>query len=246
MEEVSYAARTDVGKKRQHNEDCYGVNETLGLYVIADGMGGHASGEVASKIAVSVVEEKVTQGLTLVDAIEQAHLAILEGVENGEGKKGMGTTIVAVQLHENEYALAWVGDSRAYLWDGNISQLTKDHSMVQMLIDSGQITEAEARVHPGKNIIFQNLGSEQTEVFHVSVEQGVLYSGQKIVLCSDGLSDEVDDDEMNEIINACHKVADNDGCIVDELVNAALKNGGSDNISVMVVSASIDAMQKPE
>ena len=153
MEEVSYAARTDVGKKRQHNEDCYGVNETLGLYVIADGMGGHASGEVASKIAVAVIEEKVTQGLTLVDAIEQAHLAILEGVENGEGKKGMGTTIVAVQLHENEYTLAWVGDSRAYLWDGVISQLTKDHSMVQMLIDSGQITEAEARVHPGKNII---------------------------------------------------------------------------------------------
>ena len=235
MEDVSYAARTDVGKKREHNEDCYSINETLALYVIADGMGGHASGEVASKIAVTVIEEKVEQGLTLADAIEQAHLAILEGVKNGQGKKGMGTTIVAVQLHENEYTLAWVGDSRAYLWDGTISQLTKDHSMVQMLVDSGQITEAEARVHPGKNIIFQNLGSSQVEVFHVSVERGVLHSGQKIILCSDGLSDEVDDQEMSEIINGCRDTGDE--CIVDQLVAAALSNGGSDNVSVVVISA---------
>jgi len=237
MEEVNYAARTDVGKVRDHNEDCYGVNEDLGLYVLADGMGGHASGEVASKIAVVTVEAKITQGLNLVDAIEQAHLAILEGVKNREGRPGMGTTIVAVQLNGNKYTLAWVGDSRAYLWDEGLQQISKDHSMVQMLIDSGQITEAAARVHPRKNIIFQSLGSAQMERFQVDMKQGMLYRNQKIILCSDGLSDEVTDNEMKRIINECQSLGDSDDDIVDKLVEAALNNGGSDNISVIIISA---------
>ncbi len=245
MEEVNYAARTDVGKKRDHNEDCYKVNKDLDLYMIADGMGGHASGEVASKIAVTTIEQQMLQGLTLADAIEQAHLAILKGAQEGVGKRGMGTTIVAAQFKNNEYTLAWVGDSRAYLWDDGISQISKDHSMVQMLIDSGQITEVEARVHPRKNIIYQNLGSAEIEMFHVSVEQGALYKGQKIILCSDGLSDEVDNDEMGEIISACKSAAQSDNEIVDRLIDAALDNGGKDNVSVIVISASSDALSKP-
>ena len=241
MEEVNYAARTDVGRKREHNEDCYAVNQALGLYVIADGMGGHASGEVASEIAVTTIEQQIINGLTLADAVEQAHIAILKGVENGVGKRGMGTTVVAVQLHGNEYTLAWVGDSRAYLWDDGISQLSKDHSMVQMLIDSGQITEAEARVHPRKNIIYQNLGSADMDMFHVSVERGELYQNQKIILCSDGLSDEVDNDEIGEIMNA----GQSEDEAVNKLIDAALENGGKDNVSVIIISAAGDALSKP-
>ena len=152
---VNYAARTDVGRIREHNEDSYCANEKLGLYVIADGMGGHASGEVASDIAVTVIEQQIEQGNSLLEAIELAHLAIVKGVKTGAGKAGMGTTVVAVLLQGDAYTLAWVGDSRAYLWHDGLSQLSKDHSLVQMLLDTKQITEAEARVHPRKNIIYQ-------------------------------------------------------------------------------------------
>ena len=127
MHAANYAARTDVGKIREHNEDSYCVNQDLGLYVVADGMGGHASGEVASEIAVIAIEQQIKQGNSLAEALEIAHLAIVKGVETGAGRPGMGTTVVAVQLQGNAYTLAWVGDSRAYLWDGKLSQISKDH-----------------------------------------------------------------------------------------------------------------------
>jgi len=241
MQAVKYAAGTDVGKIRDHNEDCFCVNTDMSLYVVADGMGGHASGEVASKIAVTTIEQQIVQGSSLSEAIEAAHLAIIEGVKTGEGKPGMGTTVVAVQLQGNDYTLAWVGDSRAYLWDQGLSQISKDHSLVQMLLDSGQVTQAEARVHPRKNIIYQNLGSVEIDNLQVSVKQGSLYRGQKIILCSDGLSDEVDDEQMAELV-AC---SDNDELIVEKLLAAAINNGGSDNVTVVVISAPEEAESKP-
>lgn len=241
MQEVNYAARTNVGKRREHNEDSYRVNTDLSLYVIADGMGGHASGEVASEIAVSTIEQQIAQGSSLLEAIEKAHLAIVKGVETGAGKPGMGTTVVALQLHGDEYTLAWMGDSRAYLWDQGLSQISKDHSLVQMLIDTGQITKAEARVHPRKNIIYQNLGAAKIDDLQVSVKNGMLYQNQKIILCSDGLSDEVDDEQIAGLVAR----ADNDEELVEELVAAAIDNGGRDNISVIVISAAKDALVNP-
>lgn len=238
---VDYAARTDVGRTREHNEDCYCVNADLGLYVVADGMGGHASGEVASKIAVTTIEQQVAQGCGLVEAIGKAHAEIIKGVKEGLGKHGMGTTVVAVHLEGSSYTLAWVGDSRAYLWDGELSQLSKDHSMVQMLIDSGQITRDEARSHPRKNVIYQNLGAAEVEGHQVSVERGVLYKDQKIILCSDGMSDEVDDAQIAEIISQADNVED----AAENLVTAAIDNGGNDNVSVIVISAPADALEKP-
>lgn len=237
---VSYAARTDVGKVREHNEDCFSVDAALGLFVVADGMGGHASGEIASQIAVDTIIDQVRQGSNLIQAIEKAHLDILKGVEHGTGKKGMGTTVVAVQMSENNYTLAWVGDSRAYEWHEGIKQISKDHSMVQMLIDSGKITKAEAREHPRKNIIYQNLGAAETHDLQVSVKQGLLYKNHKIILCSDGLSDEVEDDQISEIIAA----ADNDEDAVERLLAAAIYNGGKDNVTAIVISAGYAAPEK--
>ena len=242
MHAANYAARTDVGKKREHNEDCYCVSQVLGLYVVADGMGGHASGEVASDIAVTTIEQQVSQGSGLAEAIEAAHLAIIKGVETGIGKPGMGTTVVAVQLMDDAYTLAWVGDSRAYLWDGVLSQISKDHSLVQMLLDTGQITKAEAHVHPRKNIIYQSLGAVDGENFQVSMEQGILYKDQRMILCSDGLSDEVDDEQMSAVIE---QSADNEE-IAEKLVKAAIDNGGNDNVSVIVISAPEDAQEKSQ
>jgi len=238
MQADNYAALTDVGRIREHNEDCYCINAGMGLYVVADGMGGHASGEVAAAIAVNTIEQELKQGAALVDAIELAHFAIIDGVKTGAGKHGMGTTVVAVQLQGNDYTLAWVGDSRAYLWDDGVTQISKDHSLVQMLIDSRQISEAEARVHPRKNIIYQNLGSEDIEELQVSVKRGSLYKNQKILLCSDGLSDEVDNDEINKIIAEACNQCQSEEVLVKKLVDAALDNGGGDNITVVVISAS--------
>jgi protein phosphatase len=244
MQVVNYAVQTEVGKVRDHNEDCYRVNTALGLYIIADGMGGHASGEVASKIAVDTIELQVDKGMSLKSAIECAHSEIIEGVKSGAGKSGMGTTVIAAQLKENNYTLAWVGDSRAYLWDENLVQLSSDHSLVQMLIDSGQITKAEARVHPRKNIIYQNLGSKEIEKFQVSQKQGLLYKNQKLILCSDGLSDELDDDEISKIIKQAVQQEDSNKDIVTQLIDAALKNGGRDNVTVIIVSVLAPALEK--
>ena len=238
---VNYAARTDVGKVREHNEDCFCVNAELGLYVVADGMGGHASGEVASEIAVTTIEQQIKNGCSMVEAIERAHIAILQGVKSGLGKKGMGTTVVAVQLHGDAYTLAWVGDSRAYLWDDGLMQMTKDHSMVQMLIDTGQITQQEARTHPRKNIIYQNLGAPEVKLPEVSLKQGTLYKDQKIILCSDGLSDEVEDQQIEKIVGSTGSDAE----AAEMLVTAAIDNGGNDNVSVIIVSAPVDASTKP-
>lgn len=239
---ANYAACTDVGRIRERNEDCYCVNEALGLYVVADGMGGHASGEVASEIAVTTIEQQVKQGNGLVEAIEFAHLAIVEGVKAGAGKSGMGTTVVAVLLQDDTYTLAWMGDSRAYLWHEGLSQITKDHSLVQMLLDSKQITKSEARVHPRKNIIYQNLGAMEVDKLQVSMKQGALYKNQKIILCSDGLSDEVDKKQMSEIIAQAN---DNEK-IVEQLVVAAIDNGGNDNVTVIVISAPGNALVPDE
>lgn len=244
MQVVNYAAQTDVGKVREHNEDCYRVNTALGLYVIADGMGGHASGEVASAIAVDTIEKQLVSGNNLVTAIEQAHVEILNGVDSGVGKPGMGTTIVAIQLVENDYTLAWVGDSRAYLWDDEIIQLSKDHSLVQMLVDSGQISKAEARKHPRKNIIYQNLGAKEAEKLHVSQKPGSLYKDQKLILCSDGLSDELDDEAIGEIVKHGVAQGSDESEIVARLIDAALASGGSDNVSVILISASGSAPEK--
>jgi len=241
MQAVNYAVATDVGKIRDHNEDCFCVNTDLSLFVVADGMGGHASGEVASDIAVTSIEQNMKQGSSLSEAIEAAHLAIIEGVKTGAGKPGMGTTVVALQLQGNDYTLAWVGDSRAYLWDQGLLQISKDHSLVQMLVDSGQVTPAEARVHPRKNIIYQNLGSIDIDNLKISVKTGTLYREQKIVLCSDGLTDEVDDEQMAKLVAS----TDNDELIVEKLITAAIDNGGSDNVTVVVVSASEKAKSKP-
>ena len=238
---VNYAARTDVGKVREHNEDCFCVNPELGLYVVADGMGGHASGEVASEIAVTTIEQQIKNGYDMVEAIEDAHVAILQGVKSGRGKHGMGTTVVAVQMNGDDYTLAWVGDSRAYLWDDGLIQITKDHSMVQMLIDTGQITRQEARSHPRKNIIYQNLGAPEVKLPEVSLKRGTLYKDQKIILCSDGLSDDVEDQQIEKIVGSTGSDAE----AVEELVTAALDNGGNDNVSVIIVSASVDASRKP-
>ncbi|MDH3715768.1 MAG: protein phosphatase 2C domain-containing protein [Gammaproteobacteria bacterium] len=238
---IRYGAGTDVGLARDHNEDAYLVNDELGLWIVADGMGGHEAGEVASAIAVQTVNAAVARGEPLDRAMNLAHKAVLKGSrKGGPGVAGMGCTCVAARIADNAYEVAWVGDSRAYHWDGaQVSQISHDHSYVQTLVDLGVINEQEAIDHPDRSVLTQCLGSRSVDQLEVGITTGSLAPGDSLLLCSDGLTGEVDDSGITEIMadSGDEQVA------VDRLIIAALENGGSDNVTVVVVSGDAAAAQ---
>ncbi len=229
-----YGAGTDVGLARDHNEDAYLVNDELGLWIVADGMGGHEAGEVASAIAVQTVNAAVARGEPLDRAMNLAHKAVLKGSrKGGPGVAGMGCTCVAARIAEGNFDVAWVGDSRAYHWDGaRLSQVSHDHSYVQTLVDLGVINEQEAIDHPDRSVLTQCLGSRSVDQLEVGIATGALKMGECLMLCSDGLTGEVDDSSIAEIIadSGDEQVA------VDRLIIAALEGGGSDNVTVVVIA----------
>ena len=231
-------ARTDVGRIRDGNEDSFVAID--GLYFVADGMGGHSAGEVASAIAVGTLSDLHTSadgGLAdedqVADAVSTANLAIFMEAIDDPSKAGMGTTLtglVVTDASSNKIVVANVGDSRTYLWrHGELRQVTKDHSHVQSLVDRGAITRAEARVHFQRNIVLRAMGIESyvdVDTFPLDVEDG-----DRFIICSDGLVDEAADDEIEVEIREATDVQD----LADRLVNLANRNGGRDNITVVVV-----------
>ncbi len=238
MPSLEYGEGSDTGNSRSNNEDTYFSNSEKGLWLIADGMGGHEAGEVASAIARDTIAESFNTGSPLSDAVQKAHSAILQAVDKQIGAAGMGSTVVALQSNSNAYEVAWVGDSRAYLWSPNehdvgLKQITTDHSYVQMLLASGAINEEEVANHPDKNIITQCLGVQDIGQVKVDTVQGSWQQGQWIVLCSDGLNEEVDDQTIAEVLTQ----ASNPGDAVDQLIARALESGGHDNITVQVIAA---------
>ena len=233
MNNITCAHATDKGRRRGHNEDSYSADTEAGLFIIADGMGGHEGGEVASALVVRSIRQDVAGGTRLDDALKTAHQNLFKAVEKGIGRPGMGATAVALQIFDGNYQVAWVGDSRAYLWDGDLKRLTHDHSFVQKMMDTGVLTEAEARVHPRRNVLTQALGVESTEPLNVETVSGRLSVGQKILLCSDGLTGELEDEEIGMIMR--RGLSDPD-CVA-ALIQAANNHEGKDNISVILVSS---------
>jgi serine/threonine protein phosphatase PrpC len=224
---------THVGNVRQHNEDAYRIDTEHNFGVLADGMGGHEGGEIASRIVVECVSQGIREGRPMADALVQAHHAVRKAANNGEGKPGMGSTALALKMDDDRFEIVWVGDSRAYLWDGGtLTQITKDHSLVQTLVDEGSITPAEARVHPQRNYITQAIGMSDLQTMQVGRVQGHLSQGQQLLLCSDGLSGEVSDAEIAEIL----KLELNEKQKTDLLIQKSLDNGGADNVTVLLVS----------
>lgn len=232
-----YSEATDVGLQRNNNEDSYLSCPDLGLWIVADGMGGHAAGEVASAIVTETIREGVKHGATLKQAIQNSHGAVLHAAENGEGGQGMGSTVVVLQSRSEQYQIAWVGDSRAYLWsphqEKQLRQLTTDHSYVQMLYQTGAISEEELETHPEKNIITQCLGSLELAHVRVDTVEGTWERGDRIILCSDGLSDVVPEALIAEILDADSTT----DTITHNLIQAALEHGGKDNVTVTVVDS---------
>lgn len=237
MQLKRFAAGTDLGLQRSNNEDCYFCDDALNLWAVADGMGGHAAGEVASEITSQTISKEIASGRPLTEAIQSAHHAVLTAAANGIGGQGMGSTVVAMTCNSGTWQIAWVGDSRAYLWSPSseirFKQLSRDHSYVQMLYESGAIAEEELKTHPEKNIITQCLGSIDLDNVQVDTLEGSWREDDIILLCSDGLSDFVSANEIQEIL-ANEKVSD---AAVKSLIQKALEHGGRDNITVVLVSA---------
>ena len=237
MQLKRYAAATDVGLQRSNNEDCYLCNPESGLWLVADGMGGHAAGEVASEVASRTIKDGIVKGSPLTESIQDGHHAILRAVSDGIGGQGMGSTIVAMHSIGSQYEVAWVGDSRAYLWSPNspspLKQLTRDHSYVQMLYESGAIAQEELQTHPEKNIITQCLGSMDLDYVQVETLKGQWQDQEVILLCSDGLSDYVSADEIQQTMSEKKELS----AATDALIQKALAAGGRDNITVVTVSS---------
>lgn len=230
---------SDVGKVRKLNEDSlnFYIGSDFSIYVIADGMGGHNAGEVASKIAVDTticymksadINSKDMED-HLLRAIDTANRKIFQLSKQNEKLSGMGTTITVCLVKEGKMVTANVGDSGCYILKKNgIAKITKDHSLVQQLLDEGSITEEEAAIHPNKNIITRALGtnlSVEADIFKIDLRD--VY---KVLMCTDGLSNEVELNEMYDIIMGNNN--NNDAC--RQLIELSKLKGGRDNISVIV------------
>jgi protein phosphatase len=236
MIKIDYACGTHPGLVREVNEDAYFADPELGLWLIADGMGGHQSGEVASGIVARELPMGVRQGETLADAIDMAHMMIQVASEQSSGARHMGSTVVALKMTGLHYQIAWVGDSRAYLWSGQeLRRLTKDHSYVQLLLDLGMILEEEMFTHPSRNVISQGLGVGGGADGHsvkVDEVEGTLAVGDTLMLCSDGLTGEIREYLLSEIMASTR----NNKARLSRLIEAALAFGGADNITVILVT----------
>lgn len=238
---------SDPGRRRANNEDSYLYDADLQLWAVADGMGGHEAGEVASAIAIHVLRDQIALGAPITDAIQSAHKAVLDAATEIQGTRGMGSTIVALSCHQNEWQLAWVGDSRAYLWTsdeegGDLQQLSVDHSYVQMLFQSGAISEEGMEDHPSKHIVTQCLGSTELTKVKVDTLQQVWEPQQTLLLCSDGLNDELRDESIAQILCQYQDPAE----AAEALLNAALAAGGKDNITVQLITSPLDEHQSAE
>jgi protein phosphatase len=230
---LTYFAKTNIGNKRDNNEDYYLACPKINMWILADGVGGHDAGEVASQLACKTIEEKVLAGENISNAIQLSHESIKLSPADGVGRQGMASTIVVLKVKNDKFDFFWVGDSRGYQWNktSGLTPRTTDQSLVQQLLDKGVITEAEARVHPNRNVIVQALGQLDLEKLVVDSSSHDYDDGDLLLLCSDGLSDCVDDLAINEII----ATAENPEEAASNLIATALANGGKDNITVIIV-----------
>ena len=238
--QLMWGARSDVGCVRPHNEDSYLVQSPL--FCVCDGMGGHAAGEVASSIAVETIAKTAPQSADaarLAAAVEAANAAVIEAALNGLGKPGMGCTATCAYIENDTLAIAHVGDSRAYLLhEGTLIRVTRDHSYVEELVDAGEITADEARVHPNRSVITRALGSDPAmyaDHFTLHIEEG-----DRLILCSDGLSSMIPNSDIENIATQSSTAQ----ICVDNLVDAALAAGGHDNVTVVVVDLVDDGVMR--
>lgn len=247
---LQMTGRCDTGSKRDHNEDFIKLAPEHGLVIVADGMGGHNAGEVASRMAAETIHEAIRgslfrhdspsasdspgispQALLIQRAITQSNDILSRAAQHNDQYSGMGTTIVVALFHDNAIAIGSVGDSRLYRLRANrLEQVTRDHTLLQELIDRGFYTPEEAHASLNRNVITRALGVD--EGVQVDIIEDAVVVGDRYLLCSDGLNDMVDDRTIERIIRDTERPTED---VVTELIKAANDAGGKDNVSVALV-----------
>ncbi len=232
---------TDVGRKRTMNQDYVFCSEDAvgvfpNLFIVADGMGGHKAGDYASKFCVQAVVDSIEKSKlitpigVLEEAINTANLAVYKEAATNSDLEGMGTTFVSAVIYDKNLYVANIGDSRLYLINDKVSQITEDHSLVEAMVKTGEIEKKDARFHPNKNIITRALGTNKAvtaDFFEVQLEDHDI-----VLLCSDGLTNMLEDEEINEIVKS---YSDDIEKAAKMLVEKANENGGKDNIAIIIV-----------
>lgn len=244
---IKSSGQTDVGLARKHNEDYFEIDPERNLYVVADGMGGHSHGEVASRIAVEAIRDYIgddDEGSSTPDdephlqahsnrlrnAVRTAHDQVLDAIHQNGALQGMGTTVVGFLVDRDVAAVAHVGDSRAYrMRNGRLELLTQDHTWVHEQVLAGYLSEEQARVHPLKNVVTRALGSEKE--ISVDLQELEVRSGDLYLICSDGLTTMLNDEEIAERLDSERSLEE----ICSGLIDEANARGGLDNITVILL-----------
>lgn len=237
------AGRSDVGRVRPTNEDAFAVLDGEGIFLVADGMGGHAAGEVASRIAVEEIVVALREadpadrrGALVEDAIQRANARIVAEADRDPRHRGMGTTVtvLCVDAQSGRYTIGHVGDSRAYRFrEDRLELLTRDHTWVQLQVEAGRLSPQEARVHPYSSVLMQALGTH--EALQPDLLEGCARAGDLYLLCSDGLTATMDDGDLKRMLR---RGADaTPGALAEALVQEANERGAPDNVTVIVVRA---------
>lgn len=233
---IEIIGKSHIGQ-RPLNEDRFVADSGWGIALVSDGMGGPAAGEVAAAIVASSVVDFLDDGLPIQDAVIRAHEAVRTAAGDGRGKPGMGATLVVAQFDGHDFQLSWIGDSRAYLWCGELHLLSRDHSRVEALLARGEITLEQAEQRDDKNLITRAMGLGEMPPTDVPVRRGTLCKQQQLLLCSDGLNDVLSGAEIATIMASDLAPADK----LDDLIGAAVSGGGKDNITAVLVTAGDDA-----
>lgn len=231
---------TDIGERRRINQDYVFCSEAAigrlpNLFIVADGMGGHNAGDYASRYCVEFFKQKIEESeiespIALIEAaIKEANEALWSKAQEQSDLEGMGTTLVAATIFDKEMYVANVGDSRLYVVGKEIKQVTEDHSLVEVMVKTGELNRNEARLHPNKNIITRAIGANTTvapDFFEVNLEEG-----DTVLMCSDGLTNMLEDETIERII----KENDDPSAAAETLVKCANENGGKDNIAIIII-----------
>lgn len=240
------SAKTDVGAFRDNNQDAFLTGTFVNgdaWAVVCDGMGGVSGGQIASKLCVEKASTVIKKGYRnrmsvksaknlLESAVSAANAVVFEEALKDNELKGMGTTIVAVVIIGSIAVIAYVGDSRAYIINDTVTQVTKDHSLVQLMIDTGRITPEEAKTHPDKNIITRAVGIEN--FVDIDIEIVDISAEDKLLLCTDGLSGAVENNDILNIVKEYNEVS------AEKLIEKAIENGSRDNITAVIVDSVIE------
>ncbi|MCP5206886.1 MAG: serine/threonine-protein phosphatase [Hahellaceae bacterium] len=229
---IEFAATSDIGKVRKKNEDSFFVDPEHEIWIVADGVGGNRNGEIASQLTAQTIDRRVRQGASIQEAIMDAHKTILKAGEDNPDFQGMATTVVVCKIHQNAWEVSWVGDSRAYQWNGEyLQRLTRDHNYAQQLLDEDAISPEDANNHPMRHVLMHALGSGEIELLRIETVSGSLNDGDQLLLCTDGLCGLVPDSTLEDVLAQKLSLEKS----LDDMIQLALDAGGTDNITAILM-----------